>query len=231
VNRAAQAVVLTAIGGVALRVGITDEHTRYVNEWMRWPLVVSGVLLVALAFTTVLGRGHGAALDAEDDDHDTTPAAWALLIPVVIGFVVQPPALGSYVAERGVNDVAAVSYDEAAVAPLPAGQTTDMLVSEFVAMAASYGEVLVDRDIRLRGFVTRDGDDWFVTRLTMRCCAADASAFRVRVDGAEAPAENSWVAVVGTWVEGTGDSFEATEPPALSEAKVTPISEPKQTYE
>lgn len=222
-NRAAQALVLTAVGGIALRVGVTDEYARYVNEWMRWPLVVSGLLLVALAFTAVFEK--------QDEGHATTPAAWALLIPVVVAFVVQPPALGSYVAERRVNNVESVSYDKAAIAPLAEGETSEMLVYEFVAIAASYGDMLVDRDVRMTGFVTREGDDWFVTRLTMRCCAADASAFRVRVEGAESPPAEQWVQVTGRWIEGTGDSLDAVEPPAVSATDVTPVDEPVRPYE
>ncbi|THV12871.1 hypothetical protein E9934_10770 [Nocardioides caeni] len=170
-NRAAQALVLTAIGAVALRVGLTDEYANYVNAWMRWPLVLSGLLLVVLALTAAFDS------DASDDDrHPTTVAAWALLIPIVVAFVVRPPALGGYVAERRVNDIAAASYDDPAVAPLAEGVTHDLLVSEFVALAALYGEAIEDRDVRLLGFVTSDGDGWYVTRLSIRCCAADASA-------------------------------------------------------
>lgn len=226
-NRNAQAVVLMALGAVALRVGITDEWTKYVNEWMKWPLVVSGVLLVGLAFSTVLER--------HEDDHPTTPAAWALLLPVVIAFVVQPAALGAFVADRRVNDVAAVAYDDAAVAPLAAGQTHEMLVSEFVALAASYGEVITDRDVKLTGFVTHDDEGWYLTRLTLRCCAADAAAFRVRIDGADAPPDDQWVSVVGRWVEGTGEGVGegagATEAPAIAAGEVTRVREPKQHYE
>lgn len=223
VNRNAQTVVLTAIGAIALRIGITDEWTRYVNEWMKWPLILSGALLVALAFSTVVGGRH--------DNHPTTPAAWALLIPVVIAFVVQPTALGAYVADRRVNDVEAVSYDEAAVAQLAEGEIHAMLVSEFVALAATYGEVITDRDVKLTGFVTRDDDGWYLTRLTLRCCAADAAAFRVRVDGAEAPPDNQWVTVVGQWVAGTGEGVDATEAPAVTASDVDTIREPKQHYE
>ncbi len=53
-NRTAQALVLTAIGGVSLRIGITSEYANYVNEWMRWPLVVSGVLLIGLAIAATV---------------------------------------------------------------------------------------------------------------------------------------------------------------------------------
>ncbi|MCR1783477.1 TIGR03943 family protein [Nocardioides carbamazepini] len=227
-NRNAQAVVLAAIGAVALRVGITDEYARYVNDWMRWPLVVSGGAMVALAFLAVFSRDH--------DDSEASSAVWAMLLPVVIAFVVQPPALGAYVAERRSNDVSAVQYDRAAVAPLPAGRVSDLLVSEFVAYASVYGEVLAGAQVRLRGFVTHDEDGWYVTRLSISCCAADALAFRVRVDGADgvdgsAPGDEEWVEVVGTWVEGTGEGVGAEDAPVLTATEITPTDPPKRPYE
>lgn len=224
VNRNAQAVVLTALGAVALRVGISDEYTRYVNEWMRWPLVASGALMVLLAFTRVLGR------DGEDADHAhrASPATWALLVPIAVAFVVQPPALGAFVADRRANQV--IPDSAPAVAPLEAGAVTDLLVSEFVALAATYGDDIRGRDVRLTGFVTRAGDDWFVTRLSINCCAADAAAFRVRVDDAPAPSENSWVTVVGQWVAGTGQG-EGETTPALTASEVTAIDAPRRQYE
>lgn len=222
-NRNAQAVVLTALGAVALRVGVTDEHTRYVNAWMQWPLIVSGLLMVALAFSRVFERTA--------EDHRATPAVWALLLPVTVAFVVQPPALGSYVADRRVNEVGASSYDEAAVALFSETATNDVTVSEFVALAATYGEVLEGNEFRLVGFVTSDGDDWFVTRLSISCCAADAAAFRVEVEDAEAPADEQWVEVVGTWVSGSGAGTDPSEAPAISASRVEPVQEPKRQYE
>jgi uncharacterized repeat protein (TIGR03943 family) len=221
VNRNAQAVVLTAIGAVALRVGATDEHTQFVNGWMQWPLVVSGLLLVGLAFTRVFDR--------TEEDGPTTPAAWAILLPVIVAFVVQPPALGAYVADRRVNEVGDESLDPAAVAPFSPTEPNDVLVSELVALAATYGEALEGNDFRLTGFVTRDGDDWFVTRIAISCCAADAAAFRVRVDGVESPPEEQWVEVVGAWVAGTG--VDAGDAPAVSAATVRAVDVPKRQYE
>ncbi|GAA1511563.1 TIGR03943 family putative permease subunit [Nocardioides humi] len=226
-NRNAQSVVLAALGAVALRVGVTDEYARYVNDWMKWPLVVSGVAMVGLAFLAVFSRRH--------DEHESSPAVWALLLPIVIAFVVQPPALGAYVAERRANDVTAVKYDKAAVAPLPEGQVSDVLVSEFVAYASAYGEVLTGHQVRLLGFVTHDEDGWYVTRLSISCCAADALAFRVRVDdaavSADAPADEQWVEVVGSWVEGTGEGLGAEDAPIIAATEVTPTSPPKRPYE
>lgn len=230
-NRNAQAVVLTALGAVALRVGATDEHAQYVNSWMQWPLIVSGALMVLLAFTRVFERPGAGGDEHADGGHRATPAVWALLLPVTVAFVVQPPALGAYVADRRVNEVGASSYEEAAVAPFPEGQTNDVLVSEFVTLAATYGEVLEGNEFRLVGFVTRDDDEWFVTRLSISCCAADAAAFRVQVQGAESPAEEQWVEVVGRWVSGTGDGVDPAEAPAVEASSVTPVDAPKRQYE
>lgn len=224
-NRNAQAVVLAALGALTLRIGVTDEHTRYVNEAMRWPLVVSGVLMLLLA----LGR----VLDRADDGERATPAVWVLLLPVVVGLAVQPAALGAYVADRRVNDVSAQQYDEPAVAPLPRDRTTDIGVAEFVSLAAGYGETLAGSEVRLVGFVTHDGGSWFLNRLTIRCCAADASAFRVRIDADEVPgdvpAERTWVRVVGRWVEGTG--VDGADLPALKASSVERVPAPRQQYE
>ncbi|QYJ03670.1 TIGR03943 family protein [Nocardioides panacisoli] len=220
-NRAAQALVLTAVGALTLRIGITDEYVRYVNEWMRWPLVASGVLLLLLAFTAVLWPA--------EEDHPITPVAWVLLLPVVIGLVVQPPSLGSFLAERGVNKVSAAE-DRAAVAPLPEGGIADVGVSNFVRLASSDGE-LSGRTVRLRGFVTSDADGWYVTRIAIRCCAADGAAFRVAARGVEAPPTDQWVEVVGTWVDGTGVSLVAADDPALDVTDLTLIDEPKRPYE
>lgn len=224
-NRNAQAIVLTAIGAVALRVGATDEHAQYVNSWMQWPLVVSGLLMIALAFTRVFersdaGRGHRAS-----------PAVWALLLPVVVAFVVQPAALGAYSADRRVNEVGAASYDKAAVALFSPDETNDVLVSEFVALAWSYPEALEGNEFRMVGFVTHEDGDWFVTRLTISCCAADAAGFRVRVAGADAPVDGQWVEVVGHWVAGTGEGDDPDEPPTLEASSLENLPAPKRPYE
>ncbi|MEV5003230.1 TIGR03943 family putative permease subunit [Nocardioides sp. LML1-1-1.1] len=224
-NRNAQAVVLAALGALTLRVSVTDEHTRYVNAAMKWPLVVSGVLMLLLALSRVLRR--------EDGGEPTTPAVWVLLLPVVVGLAVQPAALGAYVADRRVNDVSAQQYDEPAVDPLPRDRTTDVGLAEFVSLAAGYGEALAGREVRLVGFVTHADGAWFVNRLTISCCAADASAFRVRIDAGDVrvdvPAEKTWVRVVGRWAEGTG--VEGVDLPALRASAVEEVPAPRQPYE
>lgn len=222
-NRTAQTLVLAALGGVSLRVGITSEYANYVNEWMRGPLVVSGVLLIGLAFAATVSS-------LLTDDHPTGPVAWLLVLPVVIGFVVQPPALGSYVADRRSNQVDGSRFSEPAVAGLDETGENVIPVSNFVARAAyGDGETLRGVTVRLTGFVSIDDGEWHITRLSIACCAADAAAFRVQVDGADAPPEEQWVEVVGTWVDGTGTESGGT--PVLAAEEVAYVDKPKRPYE
>lgn len=222
-NTTAQTLVLAAIAGVSLRIGITNEYANYVNEWMRWPLIVSGVLLIALA---VVATVRGIA----DAEHPTGPVAWLLVLPVVVGFVVQPPALGAYVADRRVNQVDQSRFDEPARIGLDKTGEHAVRVADFVAQAAyDDGALLQDVTVRLTGFVSSDDDGWYVTRLSIACCAADAAAFRVRVEGVDAPPVEQWVEVVGTLVEGSGT--EVGDTPVLAAEDLSYIDQPKRPYE
>lgn len=222
-NTTAQTLVLAAIAGVSLRIGVTNEYANYVNEWMRWPLIVSGVLLIALA---VVATVRGIA----DAEHPTGPVAWLLVLPVVVGFVVQPPALGAYVADRRVNQVDQSRFDEPARIGLDKTGEHAVRVADFVAQAAyDDGALLQDVTVRLTGFVSSDDDGWYVTRLSIACCAADAAAFRVRVEGVDAPPVEQWVEVVGTLVEGSGT--EVGDTPVLAAEDLSYIDQPKRPYE
>ncbi len=225
-NHTARALVLSALGGVTLRVGATDEWANYVNDWMRWPLVASGVLLIALALVVVL-----TPVGDHEHDHDRASAfvPWLLVLPVVIGFVIQPPALGAYVADRRANQADARTYADAAVPPLSETGENEMPVSSFVARASYDREALADVTIRLTGFVSADSTGWYVTRLAISCCAADGAAFRVRIEDADAPPEEQWVTVVGTWVEGTGTRLGDT--PTITATEVDEVDEPEHPYE
>ena len=93
------------------------------------------------------------------------------------------------------------------------------------------GSTIKDRDVRLTGFVSTDENgNWYVTRIAIACCAADASASRVRVeDYDDAPARDSWVAVTGRWVEGTAPGGKSET--AIEAASVEPREAPANTYQ
>ena len=229
-TRQTQALLLAFLGAVLLRMSLSDAYLRYVTEWMKWPILASGVIMLLLAVGPLFGD-PAKADEAEHDDahgHSGVPrATWLLLLPGLIVFVISPPELGSFLAERRANQSAAA--EPAVVAELNGDETNELPLQEFVWRAQSGGDTLADRSVSLTGFVSHEGDRWFVTRLTIGCCAADALAFRVQVDGADRPERDQWVRVTGTYADGTGLS--PSEDPVIDADQVTEIKKPRQTYE
>lgn len=238
-TRQTQGLLLAFLGAVLLRLALSDTYLRYVTDWMKWPILVSGVVMLLLAIGPIFidpHKSHDAhvsdlATDVADDGHGhagVPRATWLLLLPGLVTFVISPPELGSFLAERRANQSAAA--EPAAVAPLEEGATTRLTLQEFVWRAQSGGKSLADRSVELTGFVSHEDDSWFVTRLTIGWCAADALAFRVEVDAdVDRPERDQWVRVTGEYVEGSGASYE--DDPVLAAADVVEIAKPKQTYE
>jgi uncharacterized repeat protein (TIGR03943 family) len=221
-----QAVVLTLVGALLVRISLTGEYTRFVNEWLRWPLLVTGSLLVLVSFAHLFTRS-----DEEKHDHGVPFSAWLLLAPVFVVFVVAPPALGSYVAERRSNAYPPPDYVE--MTPLPPGEVVETTVSDFVVRAQyDPGRSLEDRTVSMIGFVSTDKQgDWFLTRLSVGCCAADASAYKIKVSGdVSRPPVDSWVRLTGEWVP-VPEERRGADTPEIVAQEVLPAEEPAQPYE
>lgn len=227
-----QGLGLLLLGAVLVRVSVEGAHLRYVVDWMRWPLLVTGVMLAGLALRPLLqGDPHEDTGHGDHAGHHGVPTlTWLMLLPVLVVFVVSPPALGAYLAER--RDTAAVEPPaDSAFEALPAGEVSPLDLDEFAWRAYEGGETLVDRDVALRGFVSVGPDgSWYVTRMSIGCCAADATAMRVGVDGVDAPPRNSWVEVIGTWVDGTGTTG-GERGAFLAAQEVRTVDAPDSTYQ
>lgn len=243
-RRATQGLLLAFVGAVLLRLSISDAYLRYVNDWMKWPIVVSGVLLVLMSLGPLFGsRDEDASVD--DDDHDRDDPAhehaeherhsgvpyvtWLLVLPGLVAFAISPPALGAFLAERRSNETV-VAPEPAVVADLATGETVPLAVEEFIWRAQELPETLVGQAVEMTGFVSYDGQGgWYVTRMSIACCAADASAYQVEVEGADRPTRDSWVSVSGVWVEGTGTDDRGI--PVVQAASVAEVEAPNQTYQ
>ena len=230
VTRQTQALLLGFLGAVLLRMSLSDAYLRYVTEWMKWPILASGVLMLLLAIGPLFRDPENTGEDDHDEHgHSGVPkATWLLILPGLVVFVISPPELGSFLAERRANENVAAAQPKS-VSDLSPDETNEVPLQEFVWRAQSGGDSLVDRPVELTGFVSYQGDDWFVTRLTIGCCAADALAFRVQVDGADRPERDQWVQVTGTYIEDTGLTL--TEPPVVEADEVIEVAKPRQTYE
>jgi uncharacterized repeat protein (TIGR03943 family) len=173
--------------------------------------------------------GHGGPDHAghhHAPGHAGPRTAWLLVLPVAAIFLVAPPALGAFTAERQGTVVAAPAGGlEDPFPPLPAGDYSSRAVWDA-------GATLEGRTVSLTGFVSAAPDGgWYLTRLALSCCAADAYAIKVKVLGVEGrPADDTWVTVTGTWVPGGGvESPDAI--PWLQAASLAGTIEPVQPYE
>ncbi|GAA0288142.1 TIGR03943 family protein [Streptomyces turgidiscabies] len=244
--------LLLLTGGAVLRISLFSElYLRYVQEGLRPYLVVSGVALVVLGVVAAVARGRGETEDPERDAHDEHDGdddgrdhdghghrhghgprvAWLLTLPALALLLFPPPALGSYSADREAAQRAAQGVGT--FPALPAGDPLELTVGEFGSRAIfDSGRSLKGRTVRLTGFVTH-GDDgtWYVTRLLVSCCAADASTGKVEIRDADAPVTDTWVTVTGTWVPKGKLGSDAAWPPVLDAGSVRTVAEPSNPYE
>ncbi|MFC9506351.1 TIGR03943 family putative permease subunit [Streptomyces sp. NPDC057002] len=246
-RRYGPAVLLALVGAAILRVSLFSElYLRYVQAGLRPYLVASGVGLVLLgAVVGVVVRtsgehdGHeesgGEEHEGREDGHTHGPAgprvAWLLALPALALLLFPPPALGSYSAEREAAQRAAQGVG--GFPALPSGNPLDLTLGEFGSRALyDSSRSLKGRTVRLTGFVTRDGDGtWYVTRLLVSCCAADATTGKAEVRGADAPPVDTWVTVTGTWQPRGELGTDSAWPPVLDVTSVRRVPQPDNPYE
>ena len=249
-RRDVQAIVLILVGGAILRITIGDTFLNYVQEAMRpWLLLSGGTLVVlgVLALIDVLRKGRAAADEptphdephehaaahGDDDGHGHGPggprAAWLLLLPVLAIFLIAPPALGAYAAAR---DVANSAPQEAKAPPLPPGDPAQVTVAGYVGRAVwDDGLTLVDRTVEMTGFVTPDPEGgWWISRMAVACCAADAIASKVKVLNAPDLPADTWVTITGRWVPGGGTKTD-TAIPLIEVETLVEVPQPRNPYE
>lgn len=255
-SREVQAIMLMLLGGAVIRISVTDVFLRYVKPVMQPFLIVAGGFLLMLGIWALVdqlrrsrassgngsgsdtgsgdGDGHELGADDEFDDghgHGPMRAAWFLLLPVFAIVLVAPPALGSFSAERDSQMVAAPVGEDLFPA-LPAEDPVPLSLSEYAIRAVwDDRQSLAGRTVELTGFVTPDPDGgWWLTRMSMACCAADATVTKIHVVDPPDLAADTWVKLTGRWVPGGGtNSNEAI--PWIEIDEIDQVPQPKEPYE
>lgn len=248
-SRDVGSVLLVLLGATVLRITGDGTYLRYVKESLRPWLLASGAVLVLLGLLALLAvwrgvraeararrSGADVAHPADQDDghgHGALPrAAWLLVLPVAALLVVPPPALGAFTAER--QSATTVAPAQAAKAPpLPPGDPVPLTLGDYASRAVwDDGRTLTGRTVAMTGFASAAPDGgWYLTRLALTCCAADATVTKILPVGGEAhlPA-NTWVDVVGRWVPGGGTQSE-TAIPHLQVDSLNVVPAPANPYE
>ncbi|MFI8092809.1 TIGR03943 family putative permease subunit [Streptomyces sp. NPDC086080] len=242
-------ITLLLLSGVGLlRIALlSDLYLRYVKEGMRPLLIASGVLLILAGAVDAVSYGrrreggehpdHGDNGEHPDHGdsghghhHSSVPrTAWLLFLPALSLLFYAPPALGAYTASR--EPARVVTHDDD-FDPLPATSPLPITLSDFTRRVQQDRTGAIEgRTVRMTGFVTaaEGSDSWFLTRIMISCCAADAQSVKVRVHGAPAPSVNTWVTVTGTWHPG-GTLGTGSAPVALDARFVNKTAEPANAY-
>ncbi|MGW6732233.1 TIGR03943 family putative permease subunit [Streptomyces sp. NPDC055013] len=232
-RRYGPAALLLLTGAAILRISLLSElYLRYVQAGLRPYLVVSGSLLVLLGTAAaVVGRREQEPHGEHGGHHHGPRIAWLLALPALALLLFPPPALGSYSAGREAAQRAAQGVG--AFPALPAGDPVALTLAEFSSRAIyDSGRSLTGRTVRMTGFVTRDDDGtWYVTRLLVSCCAADATTGKAEIRGADAPPADAWVTVTGTWHPRGALGTDGAWPPVLDAASVRRVAQPANPYE
>lgn len=233
-----QGIILLLVGGMVLRLALGDQFLFYVAQAMRPWLVLSASVLVGLGVYLLwqVWTEHRAVRGTPDgpgDDHahPGPRTAYLLLLPVLAVYVIAPAALGSYSAARQAP-TAAVPVAPADLPALSGADPVEVPLRDYVVRAVwDDGRTLKGRTVSLTGFVTPNPDGgWWLTRMAMTCCAADAQASRIAVQEGPGFAADTWVTVTGTWVPGGGTADPAAIP-IVRARQVVPVTPPRNPYE
>ena len=246
-----QSVLLVLVGGALLRLSLSGAYQDYVKPGLGPYLTLSGAILAGLGVWGAVRAGFGPAepagevdpADSGDEvehgdahgsghDHPGARTAWLLLLPVLTIFVIAPPPLGAFAADRSVSSIPPPADSAAALPVLPKPDPVDIGVVDYALRAVwDDGKTLAGRTVRMVGFVTAaPGGGWYLTKMQISCCAADAQPFRIRTVGAPPFAPDTWVQVVGSWVPGGGTQRDDAIPNVKVDSAVR-VPRPANPYE
>lgn len=118
---------------------------------------------------------------------------------------------------------------------LPGGKDPQLTLKDFVMRALYDGDNSVsDNDITVVGFIAPAGDGYpdgySLARMTISCCAADASPMRIHLAGAAKYPVNTWVRAVVSADTGTAGADNDYVPTA-DLTSMSPIAQPSDPYE
>jgi len=223
-------VLLLALAAALVKISLSGVALRYVRPGMVVLLLITAVILAALAGSTLwrsmvelrairaarAAAGPSGPLSDPDGPQplpepvEEAPArtrlGWLLLLPLIAVLVVVPPAPGTYLGDRYGTVLAA--HAPARFDPMPDGNPVRMTLIEYAARAVvEQGRSLSGRRVALVGFVIVDAEGRpYLTRLVIGCCAADARPIKVGLAG-EVPTN----LLSGTWIEVEGGYTDRVE--------------------
>ena len=200
-------------GVFVLWMSASSQLFRFVRPGMRPYTLLAGLALVATsAMSLVLhARRHHDEHGPHDEQgghgdghgHGRTKIVALVALPVVVGLVIAPGALGSWAAGRDRSALVDVSFGFDGLKFLTKHEhdrePPAMRVADFNAAAEQprARALLASTPVRLEGFVAHYKGAATVNRFFIACCVADAALVSVRLPDEYADlSDDSWIEVV-----------------------------------
>lgn len=240
-KRQAHAAVLFLLGIAVVHASTTNLYLRYVKAGLRPLLLVAGIALIVTAVATVWyelrwqrrtgpdlpgGEHHG-----HEHAHREPRTSWFMVLPLFALVLVAPPALGSYSADRA----GTVLQEPAGFPNLPAGDPIQLGVLDYAERAVyDHGRSIGTRQVEITGFLTVDHGTFYLTRMVLNCCAADAQPVKVAFAG-QVPRvrrPDAWLEITGTYTSRqTKDPINGGVIPYIKVSASKPVPAPANPYE
>jgi putative membrane protein len=226
-----RAVILLGFAGVIAKLFLAGEMVRYMTPSLDLLTTLTGVVLAVMGLMELRGNLPGPPLHGPD----AVLTYLALVLPLALGLLVTPRALGSGALAgepltRLVLAFAPGPRPEANAPPpiRPIDDTDDLL-----AYLRQVGEAGVGERVRVTGTVLRgDGfgrDEFALLRYSIVHCVADARPIVLLVVGLAATAfsVDQWVQVEGRLAS---KDYPGGRLVAIIADQVTPVAEPPNPY-
>lgn len=205
-NRIGRAGVLVTLGISVARLVWSGQFGWFVQQRMRWPLVMAAAVLLVLGVIEVTVAGRQERRDPASARRAAGPlVGWLLGLPLLVVVAVAPTSLGAAAAARAAGYVPADPGSGFQPMPHQDGPVP-LTLYEFLNRAVADDQRSLDGvEVELTGIVVHDpalpaGADFALTRFLVSCCAADAIPLQVAVRGAdEAYPDDTWVRVRAVW--------------------------------
>jgi uncharacterized repeat protein (TIGR03943 family) len=235
-----RSVLLLMVGALAAWLGGTDVALNYVRPGTRPLLLTGGLVLCCLAVLPPKGllaairRGASRDAPAPNDPghtHVDLSIGWLLLVPTVLLIVVPPSPLGPNAVRSRLVRTASGPVSDPPIGH-PVGGAVPMAMVEFYSRAAvGDAQLLYDVPVRVVGFVSSvEGGGYRLARFAIFCCAADAEAVEITVQGDAVPRHaNEWLQVEGVFSAPAPGA--SRTPPTLRARKVSAVGQPRAPYE
>lgn len=241
-----QHAILAGIGIIAIHTAWGGLYLNFVKPGLRWWLLVAGAVVLAMGVYGTFADDDGTTGRPQEDAgaegthqaHHGPRIGWLLLVPFLVLSLIVPAPLGAFSAERDSGALRSAPAPDTSLPRLPTtAEPVTMTLSEYAVRAIwEKGKSLTVNRVRLVGFVSsrragQSGQNWYLTRMAMSCCAADSWAIKVDVRGGGRLPDNTWVAVTGRWVKTAGRIDAPDTLAALQIESMKTVTKPALPYE